>query len=940
MADAVDPACGCAIEDPLASVAIANQPGLPVVAHRIGTHSTFKRRLLASLSGQDVSALRGLGTRDDDDFSVGLIDAFAVMADVLTFYSERIANEAFLRTATERRSVLELARLIGYQLNPGLAADAWLAFTLDQAPPPTPPVPAVTIPAGTRVQSVPGPDEVPQTFETIAPIEARPELNAIAAQTDEPQATSFGQRELILAGTGHALTPGDVLLIVGDERSNVAESERWDARLLRSVSIDIGSDTTCVTWLEGLGSVMPRVNPAAENVRAFVFRQRAALFGHNAPDPRLLSLTPDAHAALVDNIDPGLWKDFGLARQRIDLDQSYPKVVPGSWIVLLSEEPPHETSSLPGYAELYQATTVGHQSVSAFGLASKVTRIGLDTSEHLALFSRRATLVLCQSEELPIARRPLRAPVVGGALAFAHLVPGLLPGQALAVTGAAQHLRVTEAGEGKTMALDDGTTAVFKLGDRLALLVAPTVDAGGGARVAIDPETLERQLNPVAPVARPSLRWRLADRDGRAGTLEAAADAFVLDPFVGPGPGLAPDPIYSEVVLVSSEADALTDDRDRTVVRLADDLARAYDRTSVLINANVAPATHGESVRELIGAGDASRANQHIPLRQKPVTFVGAETTSGHRSTLVVRVDGTQWLEQPTLVGAAANDRVFALNIADNGTAEVIFGDGVEGARPPTAGANVRAAYRKGIGKAGNVRAGQLSSLLVRPTGVSGATNPEPASGGVDPESLADARSNAPVTVLTLGRAVSRLDYVDFARTFAGIAKADAAWIPSGPNRGIVLSIAGPGGADLAPDGKVATRLAAALRAYGDPLLQIAIRSYRRPTFRLALTVKVDEAEVVDDVLTRVRRALEKGFGFAVRAFLQPVSADEVVALAHSVRGVIAVNITALRRVDQPSSPAVRDRLDALPSQLIGEGMVAAELLTIDPAVLELGPMP
>ena len=40
---------------------------------------------------------------------MALIDACACVADVLTFYQERIANEGFLRTATERRSVLELA---------------------------------------------------------------------------------------------------------------------------------------------------------------------------------------------------------------------------------------------------------------------------------------------------------------------------------------------------------------------------------------------------------------------------------------------------------------------------------------------------------------------------------------------------------------------------------------------------------------------------------------------------------------------------------------------------------------------------------------------------------------------------------------------------------------------------------------------------------------
>ena len=56
------------------------------------------------------------------------------LGDVLTFYQERIANESYLRTATERLSVLELARLIDYQLRPGVAASTYLAFTLEDAP--------------------------------------------------------------------------------------------------------------------------------------------------------------------------------------------------------------------------------------------------------------------------------------------------------------------------------------------------------------------------------------------------------------------------------------------------------------------------------------------------------------------------------------------------------------------------------------------------------------------------------------------------------------------------------------------------------------------------------------------------------------------------------------------------------------------------------------
>ena len=99
-----------------------------------------------------------------------------MVLDVLTFYQERIANEGFLRTALERRSLLELARLIGYELSPGVSASTYLSFTLDdkEGSPEE-----VTIAGGTRAQSVPGQDELPQTFETSDDLLARSALGEV-----------------------------------------------------------------------------------------------------------------------------------------------------------------------------------------------------------------------------------------------------------------------------------------------------------------------------------------------------------------------------------------------------------------------------------------------------------------------------------------------------------------------------------------------------------------------------------------------------------------------------------------------------------------------------------------------------------------------------------------------------------------------------------------
>src|SRR5436190_12774807 len=114
--------CGCcAGTGAQTPAAIDNRPGLPAIRFRAGVHSQFKATLEFALSSQNRPALRALRTREDDDFTIALLDAFANMADILTFYTERIGNEGYLRTATERRSVLDLARAIGYELAPGVA---------------------------------------------------------------------------------------------------------------------------------------------------------------------------------------------------------------------------------------------------------------------------------------------------------------------------------------------------------------------------------------------------------------------------------------------------------------------------------------------------------------------------------------------------------------------------------------------------------------------------------------------------------------------------------------------------------------------------------------------------------------------------------------------------------------------------------------------------
>lgn len=252
-----------------------NRPGLPELAYRVGTHPAFLRRMLAELPNQEIPdgpnrgsrPLASLTTRAGEDPAIALLDAWATVADVLTFYQERIANEGFLRTAAERRSVLELARAIGYELNPGVAAGTFLAFTVEDAPgaPGT-----ATVPQGTRVQSIPGQEELPQTFETTEEIRAHAEWNALRPRLTKPQEVRQGMTQLRLAGAENLLQQGDGILVVGEERQRDPGSERWDFRILQDVTPRPEEGYTLVGWEKGLGGF--RSPPAAKDVEVFAFR--------------------------------------------------------------------------------------------------------------------------------------------------------------------------------------------------------------------------------------------------------------------------------------------------------------------------------------------------------------------------------------------------------------------------------------------------------------------------------------------------------------------------------------------------------------------------------------------------------------------------------------------------------------------------------------------
>ncbi|WP_406322874.1 putative baseplate assembly protein [Streptomyces sp. NBC_01637] len=210
--------CGCGGHDERhAPKALYNAPGQTALNYRVGEYGSFLAAMLDRLASPAYPALRGLTVRTPDDPSVGLLDAWAVVGDLLTFHSERIADEGYLRTADEHRSLALLGRLVGHRPRPGIAADTHLAYTLDRDPR-AEDVP-VLIPRGARANSVPSTsDEESQAFETSEDLIARWAWNELAVRRRRPALLTPDdlrkRPEIFVSGTGTSLQTGDRLLFV------------------------------------------------------------------------------------------------------------------------------------------------------------------------------------------------------------------------------------------------------------------------------------------------------------------------------------------------------------------------------------------------------------------------------------------------------------------------------------------------------------------------------------------------------------------------------------------------------------------------------------------------------------------------------------------------------------------------------------------------------
>jgi hypothetical protein len=911
---------------------------------RLGTHGEFLAAAVRGLSSPDAPALLQLGTRALSDPAIGWLDAWAIAADILTFYRERITNEGYLRTAIDEFSLRELAREIGYKPRPGISASVRLAYTLDADAAP------VTIPAGAKAQTVPQPGEQMQTFETAEPLDAQAEWSQMKPRTTRVPAIdrveALTRASLRFEDTSLAVRPGErVLFVYGVDLGQQVVREVGSTRVdVKNAFVEVTLNARPGLTVERARKVVKLVDGGIGGLKKVGVVQAVAAYmlGASAKD---VQDALDVHSAAYD-----------LFQQILDVKPELPGSVAGQTLdSILSSLATPPGVQLRSSQLLNRAAADGLDSnsgapkrASLLALASPqiernlyaawqrlpVVKSDLEHAPQTFLVRVTTGAYGAAAPKIPDPAAELVGPLIDPPLAsldtkFAFLdvlVDGISPGS---------YALVQSPLKDDGHAISDFSTRTVRFAWIRSACPSARGDYGTSGRVTrlelVDPATnddlewlpkagapgddsnrnlgfLRNTLYSVQSVAvKIASEPIMDDVGGSTVMLDSLQEGLQSGRWIivagertdikvngAPLPGIK-DGELAMIEGVTQEPDPDSPgDSLRSVLHLAKPLAYTYKRDATTIYGNVVRASHGETVNEVLGSGDATVPFAKFSLRRAPLTFIAAVTTSGVQGSQTLKANGSKLKEVESLLDAAATDRVYELATDAAGAATATFGDGERGARVPSGQENVRAIYRVGIGSPGNVEAEQISLLTSRPLGVKSVLNPLPASGGADRDGPESIRTNAPLAALALSplsRLVSVSDYEYFARRFAGIGDAQATKLADGTYECVHVTLAGVNDIPLTLDDDLVASLTAAYDDFGNPALPVVIGIRELiALFIQARVVLLADADA-DVVVPEIRRRVLDAFSFAKRRLAQPAYLSEVVAAIQAVKGVDWVDV-------------------------------------------------
>ena len=306
----------------------------------------------------------------------------------------------------------------------------------------------------------------------------------------------------------------------------------------------------------------------------------------------------------------------------------------------------------------------------------------------------------------------------------------------------------------------------------------------------------------------------------------------------------------------------------------------------------------------------------HDAARETPAASVLLQNPGEALAAVQLNDSGKIWSSRRDLLSSDRFAREFVVEMENNGTAQLRFGDDVLG-KKPASGATLNAAVRVGNGHAGNVGAEAISHIdPLESTGdlpINRLWNPLPAYGGIDAEKMEQVRLDAPQAFRVQQRAVTEADYANVIQRHAEIQKAVATLRWTGSWYTMFITVDRKGGREV--DDNFRYELLGFLERFRMAGHDVEINAPQFVPLDIAFTVCVAAGYMSSEVKMAL---LEKFSNIELQdgrrgffhpdnfTFKQPVYLSNIVAEAMQIPGVMWIDtgkslLHRFKRLRQPS---------------------------------------
>ena len=834
--------CNPLIADPFVFPRRAdNRAGLAHIAYRIGRYADFVEAMTRGIDA--APELAAWTHRDADDPGIALLQGAALLGDILSFYQEHYANEAYLRTAAWRESVAELVRLTGYRLAPGIGGRATFAF---EARGDKPVMLRERFPVKAELEGA----SVPADFQTDAELIAWPHLghfNLYRARRYLPTLPANTTRSFELAkvdGAGDSrslaafeLKVGDRLLLQPAEPSWTSSGSNLFAqkapqvvkvkkvtRLLGRVIVDIDA---------------PLVQAWNQPVTAYRLGRSFRHFGHSAPPKTVRSKLSGSTITGAREFDTRFERHSDTSHNCENTSASIP--LPPTLMPLDTEV----SDLTPGTRVVIQTRVAETTSSTRFALSvvRTIRRIRASTLGFGNLNGPSTFLTLDNA----LIKHDISAPQPVADVRDFRIHETTSP-----------PLTLRRVSDPLSTAFSNGTAALRYYG------TAAQARSLAGRRLYF------------------------AHADGRSVELVCTNS---VDDFAAPTPD-------------APKMWALSFDRPPTPFTRADFDEAA---PSVSVFGNLVDASQGKTERDaVLGNGDNRQKWQTFPLPKSPLTyFLSAGAIPPQTPELEIWVDARLWRRVDAFFGHGAAEQIYIVREDAEGRSFVQFGDGETGARLPSGLKNVVAVYCSGVGAHGAIQPGATPSTSERPPGFDKVSLAGIVSGGAEAEDGGKAREAAPGKVQSLGRLVSLQDYETETLGVPGVVTATAAWDLHAGVPAVILRVLLEAGRE-AEFNAVRATLAHAQRCSGPDRFPLVVQQALLRYAFLDVSYARDPSLRQEDVEGGLRAALglvgnaatqRSGlFGLRARRLGEREYASRIEGRLQNVAGVLWCKVAALGR--------------------------------------------